>query len=619
MAAGIPTLALYTDLPQAGGTQVAYLKDWANASATLAEDSDDRLTLTVARSDAAASSLTVGACIQAQYGDDTIEEWVVEGVDIQWPEDQVVVTCLGARAWLAEQYLIYDGTSTDEGTSVVEFEGSPETILDTLVARSDWPSWVIVGTVTPTRYMALTATNDNALSFILALVSAANTGRLGDESPYLFRFRRVSATQYAIDIVNTPTAATAHLLPGKNLDGLSVRSDRSQQRTALVPVGTDNKLTGRAWWRIRYINPGPTGQKDVGVSSIDSYEKPILYDGQWVGKYLMDWAGTTYEILDSEVDSGTYGKVFISDSSFPSGAGWCRFVEDSGGTTPVVLHETDVTPPRLGFASDPALAQRINFAYDPHFREWSGSSFTGWAVSTGTWAQDTTYWETGGGSLKLTTGTNASPHLILGSAGGTWPGELRAGDWVFGMRIYGKNVTNSLCRMRVKDNTTTKGTITSGAGWNASTSEWATITGSFSLTGSSASTYNIELDGAGSGSPVYWDRVWIYRLADDGDNSLSGSEAARLVSAAQHNSYSADQDPGTAPVTHTAKITDLYRSDPSGYPLEAIDPYTTVRLENPDVSIDTTLRVARVVRQLDEPKNTTLELGTPRRRLTSQL
>jgi hypothetical protein len=101
---------------------------------------------------------------------------------------------------------------------------------------------------------------------------------------------------------------------------------------------------------------------------------------------------------------------------------------------------------------------------------------------------------------------------------------------------------------------------------------------------------------------------------DDGDDTLVGSQITDLLVDSQRNLL---QGGGDAPTTYTVQVADRYRDDPTGFPDDELAPMTLARLDVPDLGLDTTQRVVQVVRTLDRPLQTTVQLGALRRRLTT--
>ena len=159
--------------------------------------------------------------------------------------------------------------------------------------------------------------------------------------------------------------------------------------------------------------------------------------------------------------------------------------------------------------------------------------------------------------------------------------------------------------------------------WTGTTSGWQTAEVEFTMTGTTDTTLvptiTMVLPATGSShtKTITIDRAWMFRKdIDDGDNTLRGSQMTDLITNAQRQLRATN---GAAPASYVVQVADLYRDNPSGYPLDALAPYTTARLVVPERSVNESLRVVSVSRQLDAPLSATLQLGAVRGRLTTLL
>ena len=190
----------YDDLPQAGGTLLGVVGPWLALSDTRRTDGDDRLEGTIAANAVGASDIAKGVCLQVTTPDSVVTEWIVMQVRDDLASDRLTLSALAARVWLAEQVLVRSGTDTTLSGS-----GTVTAVATALLATDEWPSWVILGTVSIEPTISYTWTQANGLAAVLGIASAADASEeaalAGDT--VRFAFRRVSATQYALDFLTT--------------------------------------------------------------------------------------------------------------------------------------------------------------------------------------------------------------------------------------------------------------------------------------------------------------------------------------------------------------------------------------------------------------------------------
>jgi hypothetical protein len=631
MASGVPILSLWTDLQAAGGTRVGYLRLWSNGKTTLREDGDDRFTFTLDRTDGLIASVLVGYAVRAEYLDAEVEEWIIERTTDRWPSDTLDVECAGARVWLAERVLIYTEAGAT-GTSAFTSTGTATEILTALAATTNWPSWVTTGTIDATDECTLTLSSATGLSAIVGLRDAVNAVRAVASDPVVFRFRRVSGASWVIDLITGATAG-AVIASGKNLVGMAVQRDRTQQATALAPVGAGNVMAEEALFRIRYQQAPSGGMIELGIEALDGKATIVLEDNQFNGQYLVDSAGTIMQILDTQYVA-ICSKVWVADSHTVVAPGTCRLARNSSGDPLLTFPWPSApSPARVGFLTDTTKARKMNWVFIPGMDQYDSGILRGWTetIDSGTaaFAVESTTFETGasGRSYSVASGTAAHTAHTIGGSTGYIDGAYRAGTWTIGCRVYSSNSASSSSRdvyfTHIKANgvSQTALTGTTSANWTGTTSSWQTIEFTFAMTGTADTTFEIRLDfnlGASAGSSakkIVVDRVWLFRTGiDDGDDTLYGSQMTDLIFNANRQLRATG---GDAPASYVVQVADLYRDNPTGYPNDALAPYTTARLVVPERSVDETLRVVSVSRQLDAPLSATLQLGAVRGRLTT--
>jgi hypothetical protein len=633
MASGVPILSLWTDLAAASGTRVGYLQLWSGGQTTLREDGDDRFTFKLALSDALASSVAVGYVVRAEYLDAETEEWIVQRVTDRYPADVLDVECGGPRLWLADRVLIYDESGAT-GSSAFTSTGTATEILTALEATLNWPAWVTTGTIDVTDECTLTLSSANGLGAVVGLRDALNDIRTITADPVVFRFRRASASSWVIDLL-TSVSAGAYITTGKNLVALAIQQDRTAQRTAIAPVGAGNIMAEEALFRIRYQTAGTgahTGQNELGIEAIDGKATIVLEDNQFNGQYLVDSAGTTQEILDTEY-TAIVSKVWVASSVVAPGT--CRLARNSSGDPLLTFPWPSApTPARVGFLTDTTKARKMNWTFIPGMDQYDSAILRGWTETvlsgSAAFAVESTTYETGASARKfsMASGTALSTGSWVGGSTGYIDGAYRAGTWTIGCRVYSNSPSSGSSRdayLSIKANTVAQSLVSgiSTVNWTSTTSSWKTIEWTFAMTGSADTTFEITVQaslgssGGSSAKSIVVDRVWLFRTGtDDGDDTLYGSEMTDLIYNANRQMRATAGEPAT---TYSVDVADLYRDNPSGFANDALAPFTTVRLVVPERSVNETLRVASVTRNLDKPLLASLQLGTAKGRLTTLL
>lgn len=312
MPARLVAVTAWSDLQAAGGVARDAVWPWTSLATTTQRDGDDRLTGEIARSATGATALVAGEVLRLERADASVEEWIVQSVDDRLATDRIAVTALPARVWTAERVIVRSTADFSlSGTALLSVA------IDALIALDEWPSWLIRGTISRDVSVAYTWTNTNPLAALLALVAAANatddyvwynnTGRLV--------FRRVSATQYAVDILTTATAGTPTIIEAKNILSLATRIDRAQIATTIYPVNASGAGMGEAYVECRAAAANVLQLRDWSWRPDGMF---IAFDGQWVGDFAIAADGTGSEITAS--NSTTQEVTVVSSAAWGAGS-----------------------------------------------------------------------------------------------------------------------------------------------------------------------------------------------------------------------------------------------------------------------------------------------------------
>jgi len=608
---------VYSDLPAAGGTLLGYA-DFATLSDTIRIDGDDRLTGRIALSSPGASLVTLGCCLEVTEPNATVREWIVAVIRDDLVPDVLEVTALAARVWMSERIIVRSGTDvTLSGTGVYLDDA-----VDALVATDDWPAWIVPGTFNSNPLIDYAWSSTDGLTAALGLATTANASdevRLFGDKTLRLAFRRVSASQYALDFLTGAASGSPTIIEGKNLAAFAMRYDRTQQVTAVLPIGAAGASIEEAYFWVREADDTT---ETIGVRDW-SYRADLLvvgYDDQWVGHYIENSSGTRFEILASVASTQKMTLTAFAGGDFGTDD-ICRIVADSSGTAITEVGDTDAANPRRRLEVGTWTAA-INWARNAQWRSWETGPTrpSQWTTSAGTTASQisgTGDVETGLYALQLAFTASGDtykmndipqPDGVLSPGGGSQ-------DWVVGCRAY-----------RVSGSATPQiqYSINGGASWlsggsitaaTMTTYESATFT-----TNSGTPPNHVQLRftqvGGGTATTMRVDRVWIFRSTEDtGDNTVEGSDPARGIYYAARSL----RDYRDGAVTYEVGIIDRTRDDPTAFPDDTFAVAQQCRIIVPSRTVDTTQQVVQVSRDLMIPTNTSVQLGALRRRLTSQV
>jgi hypothetical protein len=597
---------VFSDLPAAGGTLLGYA-DFAMLSDTTRLDGDDRLTGRIALQSPGASLITIGSCLEVTEPDGTVREWIVQVVRDDLVPDVLDVTALGARVWLKEHVVVRDGADFSiTGTAPVD------DALATLMATDEWPAWAVAGTITRTPSVAYTWTNTDGLAAVLSLVTASNAAEevtLEGET-VRFVFRRVSASEYAVDLITAAASGSPTIIEGKNLSSFAVREDRTQQVTTVYPVNAGGVGIGEAAFSVRSF--------DAGADTLELRDwayRPdrlgVAYDGQWVGYYAVAPDGTAVEITDSWAATQ---EIEVTDVTAFGTQSVCRIALNGSGDAIVALVDETTARKRAEVLAG-TWSAAINWLPNARFREWvSGTQVEDWAVSGGaSVARSTAEPVTGLYTADLTT-TAADqfltgevlelPHDIISPGGGSQTWELG---------FHGRRTSGS-------GGLFLQYSVNGGGAWNnvgssLTATSYTTISGTFATNAATIpNLISVRFRSSSAGTSTFRiDRVWLFRDGvDDADTTLEGCgpstglyEGNRRLLLARNGGR-----------TYEVGIIDRTRDDPTAFPDDTFAVAQNCRLIVPARAVDTTQQVVQVARDLMIPTNTTVQLGALRRRFT---
>lgn len=609
MPARLEFVKLYDDLEAAGGTCTAACWPWTALKTTYRTDGDNRLSGTISRTQPGAASITVGSVLRLERADDSVEEWIVNVVRDVYGSDEVEVTALSARTWLAERVVVRSGgTLSLSGTDTIS------NVLTTLLATDEWPSWVVAGTISNDVTVDYTWSSTNGLAALLGIVSAANGNTdivLANEEVRL-AFRRVSASQYAVDFLTTAATGDPTLIEGKNVSSFAVRRERSQQIDRVFPVGSDSSGIGEAYFLVQNFSAGPKTLELRDWAFRDD-RLGVAYDDQWVGYYVIAPDGTANLITASDSATQT---VTLSTTTGIGTDDFVRISPDSGGGTLYYVQNDAVTNPKAEVYTG-TFTGKINWAVNARFDEWvSAASCEHWGATGGmTVAQDSTNEETGTYCARLTTTTGAQQFTMNLAR---WPDEIidngGTTTWRAGMRCKRVAGGNTFAFQYSKNGGSTWTTLASSTGSATYETVEATFTTAAADTGNTVALRVFH--NASAGNQLAVDRVWLFRdTVDTGDNTLVGN--GPTLGLYEGNRRLLQRRAGGT--TYEVGVIDRYRDTPSAYPNDNLTEAQEARLIVPSRSVDTTLTVAQL--DVDElrPTKTNAQFGALRRRLTSNL
>ncbi len=605
----------YTDLPAAGGTLLGIVGPWIALSDTLRSDGDDRLEGTISATSPGASHLEAGVCLVVTETSGTVRDWLVQTVRDDLTPDTLTIAALSARVWLAERVLVRSGTDvTLSGSAALE------DVIDVLVATDEWPAWAVPGTFDVNPTIAYSWSLANGLAACTGAATAADaSGEVALAGDTVrFAFRRVSATQYALDFLTSVVSGSPVLAQGKNITSFAIRDDRTQQPTAIYPVNTGGATIEEAMFVVRTVASNTFDVRDWAYR--DDF-LAIAFDDQWVGYYAVAPDGTTSVITSSDA---ALQQITVADAS-AWGAGnnaTVRFSPSASVDYTLAVVDTAATGRRNLVLSGGTWSAKINWLPNSRWDEWSSATvIRDWATSGGlTSNRDTTVGnvETGTYSIELVTGGSTGevtvsevlmPDEVVTNNGGTQ-------TWRVGVRSKMTTSTGGAIALQVSKD--------SGATWGAASfgvvigpaGTWYTTEATFTTNTATLNNrprVRFAQTNTVAGTKVIIDRVWLFRDGvEDDDNEYVGNGPSVGFYTAQRALLRAR----TAGRAYEIGIADRTRDNPTAFPNDALAPGMVARVIVPARSVDVQQAVAEVRRDLLQPLTTTVQLGAARRKLT---
>lgn len=620
MGARAKTLTVWSDLEPAGGSPRGGVRHPVVLSEAIRTDGDDRLSVGYARSENPALSLQLGDVLRLELVDSTVGEWIANEVHDDLVSDQITATALPAKLWLAERVLVRSGTTT-----TFNWSGYLDDLIDDLIATDEWPAWAIRGTVSRTPFISVSLDAANGLQALLTMLAAANAHddvKLFGET-LRFVFRRVSPSQYAVDFTSTTTSGTPPLISKRTITPPRIRQARGTQVQSVLPLGASGAEIDGARYLVRSIVIG-TKRLELRDWSYRADRLVVVYDGQWVGDYLIAPDGDAFQITDSfagtqEVECSSIGLGDFGTDDV------VQIASDSGGTAITEVAAAGAPNPRRVLLQGD-WTSKVNWARNAQWRDWSGGGgtkpgdWTDETLSLWTLSQETdpTYIETGQYSLKVVTNGTAGTRSFRVNAFG-WPDEfLSPGGgsqtWRVGMRYFKTGVGANLL-VGISVNGGSSWTHSGGTGTGVP-NEWVTAETTAITTGATGrADLLIRISSTTTSATYYVDRVWLFRDGiDTGDNTVVGCDPARGV-------YEANRllQKRLGDVTYEFTAIDRYRADPTAFPHDRLEVGQFGRFMVPERGIDELAEIAELERDHLRPYITKVRVGALRRRLIDTL
>lgn len=553
-------------------------------------------------------TIATGRVLRVERADGEIEEWVVANSTDDVDNDRTSIVALPVDAWLAERVQV---RSND--TLSVAYDGALDTVLDALLATDEVPSWLIAGTVSVTPRISGTWSKLNITAAIRQMVSDANNAPEVVLARDVVRsqLRRVSNTQWAVDLLTAAASGVPALVEGKQITRFTQKVDRTREAQVIYPINTTDTTVAYAFFRVSVVTA------DITLTLTDWSTGPdqlaVVEDDQWVGHYIVAPDGTTYAITASSAadqtvtcSSLTAGDINVDDL--------VRFAIDSGGTPNLAVTLPDRLNPKKATVSAP-WPTATNWALNSQMRTLDGGDAEpeGWTAAAG--AEDSltaetgaTYVETGSQSLKWVI-AGASETLTMDAV--LVPEERFVGStfW-FGVKFYatssslasiqfykGGAGTGSLAWTGANESTITDGNWHIQYGWN--------------VFASGNTTLQLRMLSAIAGT-IYIDRFWIYLDGEEDDNTVEGCGPTRGL---YYGNFELELR-GSSGLAYEVGITDSYRQDPVTFVDDKLRVNQQARLVYPSRDVDTSVPIASLEVNELKPYDAKVTVGAIRRRLT---
>lgn len=353
---------------------------------------DDALSFALYKTHRLATTIAKGMAVREVLSADgaTWREWVVDRVNFRSGDSLTMqIDCLGMLAQLVN----YPVTTSDADgyvystTSAIQL--APSTIISGYI-RSNAPSWITSGTVTPTALAEVPFAGDSALS---------GGRRLEEAVPgYELWLEANSTTDYKVNFsVLGGSAPTLYLRAAKNLKSLekSILPGQVTRVNQVNGAAGDDGPSGLAWAYWEVVSTAGSGPYTVVLKAIHGGDGPIAFDNQFNHSGLPGGSNSLY----LEKRDGTFTNITGSSASAQSltvasittitAGDWVRIVASSSG-----LHLTSLDSP-TELAANGVLAGKYESPWDDALcvvknalqEVWPSTLPTGW---TGLGAKSTT-------------------------------------------------------------------------------------------------------------------------------------------------------------------------------------------------------------------------------------
>jgi len=240
--------------------------------------------------------------------------------------------------------------------------------------------------VTPAGVVDTTFAKATSLAALVAGVTQVNEATA---STHEISARRNGTTNYLIDIAVVGAAAPVpDVRTGKNLLGIEITRDPSEQATRLYPVdGSGRTLDDNAW-----LVTAVATNVSIEVASTEGGTGPSLELDQLAGFGWEDAAGTVHPITGSVVVSDTTTRLLMASTTGILVNDWGRLTADSAGTGVSFLALPSLSASEGAIAKEfPSTVPHVtNWARNPVFgRSADGVAPDDWVLSVGVWAGNT--------------------------------------------------------------------------------------------------------------------------------------------------------------------------------------------------------------------------------------
>jgi len=424
-------LELWTKLQAQGGTRSGFFLP-INPRRRLGLKGEDSLTFAIPKTHALADSFTKLRAVREILSADgaTWREWLVDRTTrASGDELLVTVECFAPLRLLAN----YPVTTTDADGYVYRdtpaIQLSPTNVITSFL-RSNTPSWIETGTVTPTALTEVPFAGDSALS---------GARRLEEVVPgYEASLEPDGTTAYDLNFTaRGASAATLYLRTAKNIQAMrkEVLPGQITRLTQISGADGDEGPSGIAWAYWEVVSTSGAGPYNVVLQAIHGGDGPIAFDDQLNhanlpgganSLYMRKRDGTYTQITDSIASSQT---IVVASITNVSAGDWVRIVASSTGKhlssldAPTEIAATGVLAGRYESGWDDAVCVVKN-ALQESWPSTLPASWTGVGTKTTTAGE----WLTSGAALSINSAYSEGQQLAAPPAR-SWYIEPRRTVW----------------------------------------------------------------------------------------------------------------------------------------------------------------------------------------------